>query len=193
MSESDFNEFKRQLVRHLSSGRVEEAVEYFKASSQLLSEWACAECLGDICFYQRDFAQAIQHYKVATQLAPDHIIARYLFLAGVSNERASNFVDAFKYYQAAVEAEPSFVDTYFELGAMLVKVGDLEGALQCYEDAIEIQPTDLTGHENLMSVLEGLHKSAPEKYADKYSVAKARIEKIKHSGTAAHSNRHAAW
>nr|WP_218176677.1 tetratricopeptide repeat protein [Pseudomonas costantinii] len=174
------------MVRYLSSGRVEKAVEYFKASSQLLSESAYAECLGDICFYQRDFAQAIKHYEVSTQLAPDQVIARYLFLAGVSNERASNFVDAFKYYQAAIEAEPSFVDTYFELGAMLVKVGDLEGALQCYEDAIEIQPTDLAGHENLMLILEGLHKSTPEKYADKYSAAKVRIEKIKQSGTSAH-------
>lgn len=193
MSESNFNDIKRQLIRYLSSERAEEAIEYFKASSQLLSESACAECLGDICFYQRDFAQAIKHYAVATQFAPDQVIARYLFLAGVSNERASNFVDAFKYYQAAIEAEPSFVDTYFELGAMLVKVGDLEGALQCYEDAVEIQPTDLTGHENLILILEDLYKSTPEKYADKYSAAKARIEKIKHSGTAAHSNRHAAW
>jgi tetratricopeptide (TPR) repeat protein len=193
VNESDFNDVKRQLIRYLSTGLVENAIEYFKACSHSLSDYACAECLGDICFYQRNFAQAIKHYEVATQLAPDQVIARYLFLAGVSNERASNVVDAFKYYQAAIEAEPSFVDTYLELGAMLVKVGDLEGALQCYEDAMEIKPTDLAIHESLVSILGELHKRTPEKYVDKYLAVNAEIEKIKHSGTSTPSNRHAAW
>lgn len=193
MSESDFRNIKRQLIRYLSSGLGEKAVDYYKERSHSLSESARAECLGDICFYQRDFAQAIKHYEVATQLAPGQVIARYLFLAGVSNERASNYVDAFKYYQAAIEAEPSFVDTYLELGAMLVKVGDLEGALQCYEDAIEIEPADLASHESLVSILAELHRRTPEKYADKYSASKATVEKMRRSGRSTPSNRHAAW
>ncbi|EFQ63233.1 TPR Domain containing protein [Pseudomonas fluorescens WH6] len=193
MSESDFNDTKRQLIRYLSSGLGEKAVEYFKERSHSLSESARAECLGDIYFYQRDFAQAIKNYEVATKLAPGQVIVRYLFLAGVSNERASNYVDAFKYYQAAIEAEPSFVDTYIELGAMLVKVADLEGALQCYEDAIEIEPADLASHESLVSILGELYDRIPEKYADKYSASKATVEKMRHSGKSTPSNRQAAW
>lgn len=193
MSESDFRDIKRQLIRYLSNGLVEKAVDYFKERSHSLSESARAECLGDICFYQRDFAHAIKHYEVATQLAPGQVIARYLFLAGVSNERASNYVDAFKYYQAAIEAEPSFVDTYLELGAMLVKVGDLEGALQCYEDAIGVEPADLASHESMMSILAELHSRTPEKYADKYSALKMALEKMRRSGKSTPSNRHASW
>jgi tetratricopeptide (TPR) repeat protein len=127
--------------------------------------------LGNISFYQRNIGEAIKLYEAATSFSPDHVIPRYLYLAGVKNEREKNFVDAFKYYQAAIEAEPSFVDSYVELGGLLIKVGDFEGALMCYEDAVRLDSEEPTNHENLKTVLIKLDQNQPGRYEKKLQAA----------------------
>ncbi|MCP1443234.1 tetratricopeptide (TPR) repeat protein [Pseudomonas sp. GGS8] len=112
------------LTVYLSNGKIEECATFFRQKSDDVPELFRLELLGNISFYQGDIVEAIKFYEAATLLSPKHLIPRYFYLAGVKNERKGNFVDAFKYYQTAIEAEPSFVDSYVELGALLVKVGD---------------------------------------------------------------------
>ncbi|BBP59837.1 hypothetical protein PHLH4_34270 [Pseudomonas sp. St316] len=73
-------------------------------------------------------------------------------------------VEAFKRYQAAIEADSLFVDTYVEMGGLLVKVGDLKGALQCYRDAVRIDSDDPGNLFNLKVVLEKLVEEEPDNY-----------------------------
>jgi tetratricopeptide (TPR) repeat protein len=127
MNTSVASEMLDVLMGYLSSGKIEDGIAFFKKNSDGLPDLFRLECLGNISFYQRNIDQAIKFYEEATLLSPEHVISRYLYLAGVKNERETNFVDAFKYYQAAIEAEPSFVDSYAELGGLLMKVGDFEG------------------------------------------------------------------
>ncbi len=193
MDASRIDDMKDVLIEYLSNDKIEEGERYFESVSNLLSELIRLECLGDICFYRREIAKAIKYYESATRLAPDRTIARYFYLAGVKNERLGNFVDAFKYYQAAIDSEPSFVDSYVELGGLLVKVGDLEGALRCYEDALKIKPRDLINHENLVAVLASLYKGNKEYYKVKYHAAKSAYEELERAGGLISSDKLGKW
>lgn len=172
------NEVKETLLRYLSSGKIEEGTKLFEQKSDELPELFRLECLGNIEFYKRNFGEAVKFYEAATSLSPEHVIPRYLYLAGVKNEREGNFVDAFKYYQAAIESEPLFVDSYVELGGLLMKVGDFEGALKCYEDAVRLDFQEVANHENLRTVLVKLDHNQPGCYEEKLHAANAVYEKI---------------
>lgn len=182
MNASEASEMRDVLVGHLSSGKIEDGIALFKQKSDELPELFRLECLGNIGFYQRNIGEAIKFYEAATLLSPEHVIPRYLYLAGVKNEREKNFVDAFKYYQAAIEAEPSFVDSYVELGGLLMKVGDFEGALRCYEDAVRLDSQEPSNHENLKTVLTKLDQNQPGCYEEKLQAAKAAYEQIIRNG-----------
>ncbi|MBU6960352.1 tetratricopeptide repeat protein [Pseudomonas sp. CVAP len=170
------------LIRYLSKGQIESGVEFFEKKSGEVPEIIQLECLGNISFYRRDIAEAVRFYEAANSLSPDYVIPRYFYLAGVRGEREGEFVRAFKYYQAAIEAEPSFVDPYVELGALLVKVGDFEGALKCYEDAVNLAPEELLIHENLKSVLVKLNGDNAGVYEEKLQAAKLAYEEVVRGG-----------
>jgi tetratricopeptide (TPR) repeat protein len=182
MNSSEASKVRNVLVELLSSGKIEDGITFFKQKSDELPEQFRLECLGHISFYQRKIGKAVKFYEAATLLSPEHVIPRYLYLAGVKNERKNNFVDAFRYYQAAIEAEPSFVDSYVELGGLLMKVGDFEGALRCYEDAVNLDSQDPSNHENLKTVLIKLDHNEPGCYEKKLQMAKAACEKIIRNG-----------
>jgi tetratricopeptide (TPR) repeat protein len=178
MNSSEASKIRDVLVEHLSSGKIEDGIAFFKQKSDELPELFRLECLGDMSFYQRRIGEAIKFYEAATLLSPEHVIPRYLYLAGVKNERKNNFVDAFKYYQAAIEAAPSFVDSYVELGGLLMKVGDFEGALRCYEDAVSLDSQESSNYENLKTVLIKLDQDHPGFYEKKLQAVKAACEQI---------------
>ncbi|MET3135486.1 tetratricopeptide (TPR) repeat protein [Oxalobacteraceae bacterium GrIS 1.11] len=182
MDTSEISEIKNVLVGCLSSGEIERGIVFFNEKSNELPDLFRLECLGNISFYQRNIGDAIKFYEAATLLSPEYVIPRYLYLAGVKNEREKNFVDAFKYYQAAIGAEPSFVDAYVELGGLLVTVGDFEGALRCYEDAVRLDIQESSNHENLKMVLIELNKNQPGCYEEKLQAAKAAYEEIIKNG-----------
>ncbi|WP_235593999.1 tetratricopeptide repeat protein [Pseudomonas palleroniana] len=184
---------KGVLIDYLSNDKIEDGERYFESVSNSLSEFIRLECLGDICFYRREIAEAIKYYESATRLAPERAIARYLYIAGVKNERLGSFVDAFKYYQAAIETEPSFVDSYVELGGLLVKIGDFEGALKCYEDALKIKPRELINHENLISVLTKLYEGDNERYKVEFHAAKSACEELERAGGLISSDKLGKW
>lgn len=74
------------------------------------------ECEGNLRFYMRNLQGAIDKYEAAIRVNPEYLIARYQYLVGTQDEKRNDLVSAFKRYQAAIEIEPTFVDSYVELG-----------------------------------------------------------------------------
>ena len=171
---------------------IEINIAFFKKSDELPDLFRLV-CLGNISFYQRNISEAIKFYGAATLLSPERVIPRYLYLAGVKNEREKNFVEAFKFYQAAIEAEPSFVDSYVELGGLLMKVGDFEGAMKCYEDALKLDSENPSNHENLKIVLTKLDQNKPGFYEKKIQAAKNAYKQISRNGKTNPLSQHHQW
>ncbi|NKF21312.1 tetratricopeptide repeat protein [Solimonas marina] len=147
-----------------ASGRMGEGLKMLDEKGADLPAHVRLECQGNLHFYRRDLQTATHRYETAIGLAPDYQIARYHYLVGTQDEKRQQFVDAFKRYQAAIEAEPTFIDAYVELGGLLVKVGDLEGARTCYQDAARLAPNDIANLHNLKAVLRKLASVEPAKW-----------------------------
>lgn len=156
MTEEEANAVRNAVIAHLSHGRLEQGTLLLDEYANHLPEPHRLECLGTIHFYRRDFQEAVRCYEEAIALAPTRVIARYQYLVGNQDEREGRMVEAFKRYQAAIEADRTFLDAYVDLGALLVKVGDLDGAANCYKDAVQLDPLDTASHHNLVTVLKRL-------------------------------------
>lgn len=167
------------LIRRRS---FEEAETRIVDSAGLLLDADINELYGDLFFYKRDIPKAISHYEMAITADPNNFIARYQYIVGVQEEVSGNFVDAFQRYQNAIEIDPSFVDAYIELGGLLVKVGDFEGALRCYTDAINLDEEDIYISYNLVSVLRQLARENPLSFASKLEDAERAYVRLKGDG-----------
>jgi tetratricopeptide (TPR) repeat protein len=163
----------------LSSGHIQEGAEAIERAKSALPMPELLECVGNLHFYRRELQLALNKYEEAMGADANYDVARYHYLIGAQKEREGNLVDAFKRYQSAIEIEPSFVDAYVELGGLLVKVEDFEGAFTCYTDALKLDPTDLRNYSNRVQVLELLSNADSIKYGEEYRVALTEFERAK--------------
>ncbi len=158
----------------LIAGAKEEAQSLIESLRCTMNELEYQECLGNIHFYSEEYQQAIPFYEAAIQSPGEYDCARYHYLIGIQAEQAGKLSDAFQRYQAAIEIEPEFVDAYIELGGLLCKVEDFEGALQCYNDAIVVDPSDASIRHNLVEVLSKLAEKDSARYSE--LLRNARVE-----------------
>ena len=161
-----------------SAGRIYDGERLFLENVDQLPEALRLECLGNLYFYKRDLQTAVDHYEAAIVLAPERVISRYQYLVGTQEERKGDFVAAFKRYQAAVDAEPTFLDAYVELGGLLAKIKDYEGAAKCYRDAASIAPHDASVIYNLRAVLSQLAVKDPDRYNKQLKDVEVAYEKL---------------
>lgn len=135
--------FVDEVLSLLSMGafaKVEELLFKWKGS---LPANVVLECEGHIAFLHNDYQKAVDKYEQAISIAPDRIVPQYQYLVGIEEERAGNFVAAFDRYQQAIDTNPKFIQAYVRLGELLTKVGDTEGATQCFRDANRLQGENL--------------------------------------------------
>ena len=165
----------------LTSGAISEAKSLISINRNTLSDPEYKECLGNLHFYSKETQEAIPFYEVAMESSPEYDCARYHYLLGVQAERSGQLTNAFRRYQAAIEIEPEFVDSYIELGGLLCKVEDFEGAFQCYTDAIGIDPTDFGIRHNFVQVLSHLSHKDPVTYSQALKDAQAAYALVKGS------------
>ena len=163
----------------LSAGQIQEGAEAIECAKCTLSLPVLLECVGNLHFYKRELQQAINKYEEAMRADAGYDSARYHYLIAVQKEREGDLVEAFKRYQSAIAIEPTFVDAYVELGGLLVKVEDLEGALTCYTDALKLDPKDLKNFANNVEVLRSLSNANPDRYAEQYRAALSDFEDAK--------------
>ena len=123
--------------------------------------------LGGYYFGQQDFAQAITHYKKATELAPDYSTAyNILGYAYRQSEQYADAENAFKKYIELIPNDPNPYDSYAEL---LLKTGRFDEAIAQYNKALAIEPNFLNSYFGIAAALT---------YKGKTSDATAELQKI---------------
>jgi tetratricopeptide (TPR) repeat protein len=123
--------------------------------------------LGGYYFGQQDLAQAISHYKRATELAPDYSTAfNILGYAYRQNEAYSDAENAFKKYIELIPNDPNPYDSYAEL---LLKMGRFDEAITQYNKALAIEPNFINSHFGI---------AAASLYKGKGADAQAELQKM---------------
>ena len=123
--------------------------------------------LGGYYFGQQEFTRAIDHYKKATEIAPNYSTAyNILGYAYRQNEAYSDAENAFKKYIELIPNDPNPYDSYAEL---LLKMGRFDEAITQYNKALSIEPTFVNSHFGIAAALA---------YQGKASEAQTELEKI---------------
>jgi tetratricopeptide (TPR) repeat protein len=100
--------------------------------------------LGGYYFGQQEYTQAIEHYRKATEIAPDYSTAwNILGYAYRQNDDFENAEKAFQKYIALIPNDPNPYDSYAEL---LLKMGRFEESIAQYRKALAIEPNFLASH-----------------------------------------------
>jgi tetratricopeptide (TPR) repeat protein len=123
--------------------------------------------LGGYYFGQQDFAQAITHYKRATELAPDYSTAfNILGYAYRQNEQYSDAENSFKKYIELIPKDPNPYDSYAEL---LLKMGRFDEAITQYNKALSVDSNFVNSHFGIAAALA---------YQGKTAEAQAELQKM---------------
>jgi tetratricopeptide (TPR) repeat protein len=123
--------------------------------------------LGGYYFAQLDYPKAIEHYRKATELAPNYSPAfNILGYAYRQNDDYANAEIAFKRYIALIPKDPNPYDSYAEL---LLKMGKFDESIVQYRKALAID-------SNFMNSYQGI--AAALMYQGKPDAAAAELQKI---------------
>ncbi len=115
--------------------------------------------LGGFYFGQQDYAKAIEHYKKATELAPDYSTAYNIL--GYAYRQTADYANAEKAFQKYVELIPKNPNPYDSYGELLLKVGRFDDSIAQYRKALAIEPTFVNAHQGI--AMDLLYSGKPDR------------------------------
>jgi TolA-binding protein len=117
----------KQVSRATASGRRSRVVDWNKVLSAGYKNMS----LGNV-------AEAMATFQSKCNKYPDSAACHTAL--GVSLKKLGKLTQAKSEFRRATEVEPSFADSYYELGAMLDSDKDYSGALQAFERYVDLKP-----------------------------------------------------
>ncbi len=98
-------------------------------------------------FGQQEYAPAIEHYKKATELAPDYSNAYNLL--GYAYRQSGDYASSEKAFQKYIELLPKDPNPYDSYAELLLKMGRFDDSIVQYRKALEIDPNFLNAYQGL--------------------------------------------
>jgi tetratricopeptide (TPR) repeat protein len=165
------SEGEKLLILANQAGANGDAAKQKEYLEKLVSEYPNDErahfTLGGYDFGQQEFSEAIEHYKKATEIAPDYSPAYNIL--GYSYRQQGDYANAeqaFKKYIELIPNDPNPYDSYAEL---LLKMGKFEDSIAEYRKALSVDPHFVASHFGI---------SADLTYMNKRQEANAELQKI---------------
>jgi tetratricopeptide (TPR) repeat protein len=118
-------------------------------------KWA-RQGLGGVAAVKGELDEALDHYRVATELDPGFALAHNK-IAGIHYARGQ-FAEAKQAWRAAIAAAPSDYHAYLNMGAVFSMEGDLEGAADLLGQSVAKAPGNPLAYVNLGYVLFKLRR-----------------------------------
>src|SRR5581483_7512028 len=100
--------------------------------------------LGGYYFGQQEFAQAIEEYKKATQLAPDYSPAYNIL--GYAYRQQGDFNSAEQAFKKYIELIPNDPNPYDSYGELLLKMGKFDESIAQYRKALSVDSHFVPSH-----------------------------------------------
>ena len=107
--------------------------------------------LGGYHFGQQEYAQAIGHYKMATELAPSYSPAYNIL--GYAYRQAVDYPNAEQAFQKYIELIPGDPNPYDSYGELLLKMGRFDDSIAQYRKALALDPNFLASHQGIAAGL----------------------------------------
>jgi tetratricopeptide (TPR) repeat protein len=123
--------------------------------------------LANYYFGQQELKQAVEHYKKATELAPDYSPAYNVL--GYAFRQQGNFADAEQALKKYIELIPNDPNPYDSYAELLLKMGRFDDSLAQYHRALAIDPYFVPSHFGI---------AADQMYLGKPDEADAELQKM---------------
>jgi tetratricopeptide (TPR) repeat protein len=117
--------------------------------------------LGGYYFGQQDFANAIEHYKKATEIAPTYSTA--FNILGYAYRQNNDYPNAEKTFQKYIELIPKDPNPYDSYGELLLKMGRFDDSVTQYRKALAIDPNFVGAHQGI--AMDLLYAGKPDQAA----------------------------
>ena len=122
-------------------GKNDEACDCFEyVISENSNDVLAYNHLGSIYATKKDYQKSISIYKRGLQVDPNHPILQYNLAR--SYVATNSDLDAFKAFEAALRAKPSWKDAVKEYSALLNKYSRTKESCEVIQKAINLYPTD---------------------------------------------------
>lgn len=122
-----------------ANGDVSKQKEYLdKLVAQYPGDERAQVNLGGYYFGQQEYAPAIEHYKKATEIAPDYSPAYNIL--GYSYRQQGDYGDAEQAFKKYIELIPNDPNPYDSYGELLLKMGRFDDSITQYRKALAIDP-----------------------------------------------------
>lgn len=118
-------------------------------------------------FGRQDFAEAVNHYKKATQLAPAYSGAYNLL--GYAYRQMGDYANSEQAFKKYIELIPNDPNPYDSLAELLLKMGKFDDSIAQYRKALAIDSNFVPSHLGI---------SADLMYAGKPAEAESELQKI---------------
>ncbi|MDH3431715.1 MAG: sulfotransferase [Gammaproteobacteria bacterium] len=147
----------RQASQELKKGRRPDALLiYHDVKRRAGSRASVQHQLGCLCEEIGDIDQAISHYKIATDEAPE--MPSYLATLGIAYLNAHELDNALDALQQAMALKPDMPDVLHGLGVYYMRRADYEQAADYLQRACKLKPSDANVRSNLASTLRELNR-----------------------------------
>ncbi len=107
--------------------------------------------LGIVLFGRGDFAEAIEHYRIALQINPLDEKAHDNLGSALASR--GDLAGAIEQHRLALQINPLYDKAHNNLAAALANQGDLAGAIEQFRLALQINPLNEKAHNNLGTAL----------------------------------------
>jgi len=131
--------FQRGLEIEQTGGPIADAIVAYEEAIALNPQAAGAHVnLGTICFHQRRWAQAEDHYRKAVEADPEYALAQFN-LANLYDERGDR-LRALTHYHAALRLNSQYADVYYNLALLHQASDDVLQAVQYWSTYLKLDP-----------------------------------------------------
>jgi O-antigen biosynthesis protein len=137
------------------AGKSVEAIGMYAKALEFKADMADIYCnLGSIYARQRKWPEAIEHYQKSSTINPNNATP-YRNLARVWDELKEYSKSADCFFKA-IALQPNLLSAqnHFQLANNLLREGNREQAIACYQSCIELEPNFLNAYARLADALE---------------------------------------
>lgn len=160
MNEMDVKKLRAELHKAsklLKQGQRSEAILIYGDVRERAGRHAPVNFeLGHLCQQIGDIDQAVVHYRIAAEEAPDN--PQYAGILGIAYLNAEEFESARTTLERAIESNPDIPEIQHGLGVYYIKRADYQSAVGYLERACELKPRDASIRTNLTTTLIQLNR-----------------------------------
>ncbi len=148
---------------YLNLGFLQQSQENFTAAKESFQKAASLEPEGPADYFYRaniaasmgQWDTAIACLRAVVKAKPEFWQARYQL--GIQLASKGETEDAQKQFSEAIRYRPDFIPAHLQLGAALNKQGKLDRALAEYHSVLQLDPTNASAQQQLVSIEAALH------------------------------------